>query len=75
MYTTEAIWHAGALHPVEPLNLPDGQRVRVFVQHVESPSSSGARSAAMRRLRMGIASMGFRSDKPYPNRDTLHERH
>lgn len=73
IYTTEAIWQTGALHPVEPLNLPNGQRVRIVVHQLESPSP-GDRSAAMSRLRAGIASMGFRSEGPYPHRDELHER-
>jgi len=69
----EAIYSHGVLEPLEALELPDKQRVRLIVQPIDGTPASD-REAAMRRLREGIASMDFRSTGPYPTRDELHDR-
>ena len=73
----EAIYTHGILEPLEALELPERQRVRLIVQSIDGVAASGRpadREAAMMRLRAGIASMNFRSTGPYPTRDELHER-
>jgi predicted DNA-binding antitoxin AbrB/MazE fold protein len=70
---TEATYDGGVLRPAAPLNLREHERVRIIVQQMEELTPD-RRSAAMDRLRAGIASMNFRSDNGYPTRDELHER-
>ena len=75
MTIVEAIYSDGVLEPLQNLNLPDKQRVRLIVQPIDGAAKSGAdREAAMKRLRAGIASMNFRLNGPLPTRDELHER-
>lgn len=73
MKVVEAIYSHGVLEPLEALELPDKQRVRLIVQSIDGTAEPD-REAAMRRLREGIASMNFRSTGPFPTRDELHER-
>ena len=73
----EAIYSHGVLEPLESLDLPEKQRVRLIVQPIDNASLSDAsadRHAAMKRLRAGIASMNFRLTGPLPTRDELHDR-
>ena len=75
--TIEAIYSHGVLEPLEALELPEQQRVRLIVQPIDEVAAAGRpadREAAMKRLRDGIASMNFRSTGPYPTRDELHDR-
>ena len=75
--TIEAIYSHGVLEPLEALELPEQQRVRLIVQPIDGVATAGRpadREAAMKRLRDGIASMDFRSTGPYPTRDELHDR-
>jgi predicted DNA-binding antitoxin AbrB/MazE fold protein len=69
----EAIYADGLLHPLNALDLPDQQRVRLIVQTVDGASSPD-RTAAMERLRAGVASMNFHLLGPLPTRDELHDR-
>lgn len=69
----EAIFEDGVLTPLEPLELPERQRVRVTVEAINGNSPTD-REAAMLRLRAGIAAMNFRLNGPLPSRDELHER-
>jgi predicted DNA-binding antitoxin AbrB/MazE fold protein len=68
----EAIYEDGMLRPVEALDLPDHQRVRLVVETVDEKKPD--REAAYKRLLAGIEQMNFRSTGPYPTRDELHER-
>lgn len=70
---TEATFDRGVLRPVGHLTLDEHERVRLIVQSL-SPGDAADRAEAMRRLRAGIASMGFRSGNGYPPRDQLHDR-
>lgn len=71
----EAIYTGGILEPLEQLELPEKQRVRLIVQPIDGAAKPDAdREAAMERLRAGIASMNFRLTGPLPTRDELHER-
>ena len=72
-HVTEAIYSDGVFKPETPLGLPERQRVRLIVQLItdEAPSD---RSAAMKRLRAGIAKMNFASEGRLPTRDDLHDR-
>jgi predicted DNA-binding antitoxin AbrB/MazE fold protein len=70
---TEAIYADGVLRPVEALNLPERQRVRIILEPING-SGTCDRSEAMARLRAGIARMDFRLQSPLPSRDELHDR-
>lgn len=69
----EAIYSDGAFEPLERMDLPDRQRVRLIVQCIDGAAQPD-RKAAMRQLREGIASMNFRLTGPLPTRDELHDR-
>lgn len=69
----EAIYTNGRLELVEPLDLPENQRVTLTVQTSERPDPA-KRRAAYQRLLAGIEEMNFRSTGLYPTRDELHER-
>ncbi|MBI5865690.1 MAG: antitoxin family protein [Planctomycetes bacterium] len=70
---TEAVYADGVLKPVDRLDLREHERVRVVVQSMRRPSAE-ARTAALAELAAGIERMNFRSTRPYPTRDELHER-
>ena len=72
-HVTEAIYSDGVLRPETPLGLPEQQRVRLIVQPITDDGPSD-RSAAMNRLRAGIAKMSFASEGRLPMRDELHDR-
>ena len=72
-HITEAIYTQGVLKPVGPLNLPDQQRVRLVVEPING-NSVAERTAAVERLRQGIAQMNFRLRSPLPSRGELHDR-
>ena len=70
---THAVYSQGVLKPDEDLGLREGQRVRLIVDTIdENPEE---RSAALARLKAGIASMNFCSQGPLPSREQLHDRH
>jgi predicted DNA-binding antitoxin AbrB/MazE fold protein len=69
----EAVYAEGVLKPVEDLELPERQRVRLIVQTIDGAPAMD-REAAIRRLREGIASMDFELTGPLPSRDELHDR-
>ena len=70
---TEAIFSQGVLKPVDELQLREKQRVRLIIEPVEVGGDSD-RTAALNRLRAGIASMSFTSSGALPTRDELHDR-
>ena len=70
---TEAIYAEGVLRPVEALNLPECQRVRIILEPING-SNSAEREQALARLRAGIERMNFRLQGPLPSRDELHDR-
>ena len=70
---TEAIFSQGVLKPVDELQLREEQRVRLIIEPVAVGGGSD-RTAALNRLRAGIASMRFSSSGPLPTRDELHDR-
>jgi predicted DNA-binding antitoxin AbrB/MazE fold protein len=70
---TEAIYTQGVLKPLERLDIPDQQRVRVIIQPINGANGAN-REAAMERLRTGINQMNFRSTGRLPTRDELHDR-
>ncbi len=69
----EAIYAGGVLEPLESLDLPERQRVRLIVQAIEN-GPMGERDAAFARFLEGVRSMGFCLNGPLPTRDELHER-
>jgi predicted DNA-binding antitoxin AbrB/MazE fold protein len=69
----EAIYSGGLLRPVEALELPEQQRVRLTVQVIDGVECPD-RAAALARLRAGIDAMDFRSGGRLPTRDELHDR-
>ena len=69
----EAIFCEGVLKPVEALELPDQQRVRLTVETVDGPTDE-ERQAAVRALFDEIDQMDFRLTGSLPTRDELHER-
>lgn len=71
--TTEAIYADGVLTPVQRLNIPEQQRVRITVQSIDDRSPV-ARKRAVARLRHGIDQMSFNLTGPLPSRDELHDR-
>jgi predicted DNA-binding antitoxin AbrB/MazE fold protein len=70
---TEAVFSKGVLKPVDRLQLEEEQRVRLIIEPVEGGQEFD-RSAALNRLRAGIASMNFSSSGRLPARDELHDR-
>lgn len=69
----EAIYSDGVLKPVEALELPDQQRVRLTIEPLDTPSDE-ERQAAVQELFEEIDRMDFRLTGPLPTRDELHER-
>lgn len=69
---TEAIYTNGVLKPTGDLDLREEQRVRLIVEPLDERPED--RSAALARLRAGIASMHFSSDGRLPSRAELHDR-
>lgn len=63
----------GVLKPVEQLQLREEQRVRLIIEPVDAGRESD-RTAALNRLRAGIASMAFFSPGRLPARDDLPDR-
>jgi len=68
----EAIYSHGVLEPLEDLDLPDKQRVRLIVQALEDRAPTD-REAAFAKFLEGVRSMNFRLNGPLPSRDELHE--
>ena len=69
----EAIYANGLLRPLEALELPEHQRVRLIVQTIDG-AAAPSREAALERLRRGIGGMNFRLRTSLPPRDELHDR-
>jgi len=69
----EAVYAEGVLRPVEDLELPERQRVRLIVQTIDGVAASD-REAAFAQFLKGVQSMNFRSTGPLPTRDELHDR-
>lgn len=69
---TDALYSQGVLKPDENLDLREGQRVRLIVETIDENTEE--RSAALARLKAGIANMQFFSEGPLPSRDKLHGR-
>ena len=69
---TEAVYTRGILEPASDLDLHEGQRVRIIVEPIDDQRSE--RSAALARLKVGIANMQFSSDGRLPSRAELHDR-
>lgn len=70
---TEAVFSKGVLEPVDNLPLRERQRLRLIIEPLEV-SCGYDRTAALDRLRAGIASMEFSSSGPLLSRDELHDR-
>jgi hypothetical protein len=73
VHVTEAVFSQGVLRPVDELGLREQQRVRLIIEPVDAGQDVD-RTAALMRLRAGIASMSFSSSGPLPARDELHDR-
>ncbi len=69
----EAIYSDGVLKPVEALELPEKQRVRLTIEPLDT-CSDAQRQAALRRLFDRIERMNLHLSGPLPTRDELHER-
>ena len=74
----EAILQGGVFRPVSPLDLREGERVRLTVERVAQGDVADvkamARGAALSRRRAGIDRMNFCSSGPLPSRDESHDR-
>lgn len=70
---THAVYSQRLLTPDENLGLREGQRVRLIVETIDE--NTEGRSAALARLKAGIANMNFFSQGPLPSREKLHDRH
>ena len=68
----DAIHTAGVPKPTRDLPLRENQRVRLIVQPIEQPAQN--RTAAIARLKAGIASMDFYSHGALPTREQRHHR-
>lgn len=69
----EAIYSHGVLEPLEALELPEKQRVRLTIEPIDGKTEAereAARHALIARLKKSTFSHGG----PYPTRDELHER-
>ncbi len=71
--TIEAIYSHGVLEPLQALDLPEKQRVRLTVEAINGTPASD-REAAFAEFLKGVRSMNFHLDGPLPTRDELHER-
>jgi predicted DNA-binding antitoxin AbrB/MazE fold protein len=69
---TDAIYSGGVLKPLGDVSLQESERVRLIIERKEPSEQS--RQAALERLRVGIAQMGFFLTGPLPARDELHDR-
>ncbi|NOS99877.1 MAG: antitoxin family protein [Phycisphaerales bacterium] len=69
----EAIFTGGVLKPLEALQLPERQRVRLAIEPIDG-SPADDRAAAMNRLLDSLSNSTFSHGGPYPSRDELHER-
>ncbi len=69
---TEAVYSHGVLKPTRELNLREQQRVRLVVEPIDESREN--RSAALARLKAGIAGMQFFSRGRLPTREELHDR-
>lgn len=70
----EAIFSHGVLKPLDPLELPEDQRVRLIVEPIADGNGKD-RKAALERLIARLRRSSFSHGGPYPSRDELHERH
>ena len=68
----EAVFTHGVLKPTTDLDLREDQRVRIIVEPIDDQRPE--RSAALARLKAGIASMQFSSNGRLPSRAELHDR-
>jgi len=68
----EAVYTNGVLKPTTDLDLCEDQRVRIIVEPIDDQRPE--RSAALPRLKAGIASMQFSSDGRFSSRAELHDR-
>ncbi len=69
----EAIYSHGVLEPLDSLDLPEGQRVRLTIEAIDGRTEAereAARHALIARLKKSPLSYGG----PMPTRDELHER-
>lgn len=77
---TGAIYTHGVLKPAEDLELREQQRVKLIIESIDERGEDRGeerdedRSAAVARLKAGIASMQFFSNGRLPTRDELHDR-
>lgn len=69
----EAIYSRGVLTPVESLDLPDQQRVRLTLEPLDPPASEKRREA-FRRFQKSVEQGSFYLKGKLPTRDELHER-
>ena len=69
----EAIYSDGVLKPVEALELPDDQRVRLTVEPIDGDQNLN-REEAKKRLIERLKHSELRLTGPLPTRDELHER-
>lgn len=74
MNTIEAIYDDGVFRPLDPVNLPAHERVRITFESMGPETTAESRQSALRRFRELCLGSGFRSTGPYPTREELHER-
>ncbi|MCK4660392.1 MAG: antitoxin family protein [Phycisphaerae bacterium] len=69
----EAIYSNGVLRPVDVLELPEQQRVRLTIEPIDAGPDVD-REAALQRLMERLEKSTFSYGGPLPTRDELHER-
>ena len=69
----DAIYAHGQFQPVESVELPEQQRVRLIIQTIDGRQPED-RASALRRLLEGLQASTLHYGGPLPSRDELHDR-
>lgn len=69
----EAIYENGVLRPVEALELPEHERVKLTLE-LPHKQHNGERQAAFRRFQESVEQGSFHLRGELPTREELHER-
>ena len=69
----EAIYANGSFQPIESLDLPEQQRVRLTIEPIEARSDEDRRKTRERLIER-LTKSTFAYGGPLPTRDELHER-
>lgn len=75
MRSIRAIYDDGVFKPLEQVDLPAREPVRILYESVRIGECDLDRNEVFKRIRERVARMNFRSSGPYPSRDEHHDRH